>query len=274
MTGIAGALAVGSLASVALGERLSTMMATTVAIAAKGLWSAAARVRDALFEHDLERARCLLPALCGRDPEHLDVTGVATAAVESVAENTVDAIVAPLFWASVAGAAGVLTHRAVNTLDAQVGHMTEAYRRFGWASARADDLLAFVPARITAALVAACRPSRTPAVWRTVTRDASRHASPNAGVSEAAFAGALGLTLGGPVTYDGRLVHRPHLGEGPRPVPEDITRAIRLSRDVTIAAGIVVLLFAAASSDRQTTQRPGRSSNSDVLLPSRGEDLS
>ena len=114
---------------------------------------------------------------------------VARAVVESVAENTVDAVVAPALWAAAAGAPGVLAHRAINTMDAMVGHHDDRYERFGWAAARLDDAAAWVPARVTAALVATCRPRAAGAVWRAVRRDAPAHPSPNSGVAEAAFAG-------------------------------------------------------------------------------------
>src|SRR5204863_6463621 len=123
----------------------------------------------------------------GRDPSELDESGVARAVVESVAENTVDAVVAPACWAAVFGAPGVLAHRAVNTLDAMVGHRSARYARFGWAAARLDDGAAWVPARLTAVLVALVRPRAARLVWQAVRRDAPAHPSPNAGVAEAAF---------------------------------------------------------------------------------------
>jgi adenosylcobinamide-phosphate synthase len=155
--------------------------------------------------------------------------------VESVAENTVDAVVAPALWAAVAGAPGVLAHRAANTMDAMVAHRNERYDRFGWAAARLDDAAAYVPARVTAVLVAACRPRAAGEVWRTVRRDAGAHPSPNSGVAEAAFAAALGVRLGGPSRYGDRVEQRPALGDGVPPAPEDIERAVILSRDVTMA---------------------------------------
>jgi adenosylcobinamide-phosphate synthase len=155
--------------------------------------------------------------------------------VESVAENTVDAIVAPALWAAAAGAPGVLAHRAVNTMDAMVGHRSARYERYGWAAARLDDAMAWVPARATAALVAAVRPSAAGEIWRTVRRDAPAHPSPNAGVAEAAFAAALGIQLGGLVRYGERVEDRPRLGEGRAVEAADIDRAVRLSDDVTLA---------------------------------------
>lgn len=213
----------------------STTVATYVAVAGRALWQAADAVRLALAADDIEEARLLLPSLVGRDPSQLDDKDIARAAVESVAENTVDAVVAPALWAAVAGAPGALGHRAVNTLDAIVGHRSPRYERFGWASARADDVAAFVPARVTAALVAAVRPRAAAAVLSTVRRDAPGHPSPNAGVAEAAFAAALGLRLGGESHYGDRIEVRPALGDGRPPEPIDIAHAIRLSQHVTLA---------------------------------------
>jgi adenosylcobinamide-phosphate synthase len=218
-----------------------------VAVGGRALADAAQAVGEALAGGDLETARRLLPALVGRDPTGLGEKEVSRAVVESVAENTVDAVVAPALYAALAGAPGALGYRAVNTLDAMVGHRSQRYRRYGWASARVDDLAGWVPARLTAGLVAAVRPGSRGDVWRTVRRDAPAHPSPNAGVAEAAFAAALGLRLGGPVTYrDGATVRsevRPHLGAGRPPEPADIAAAVRLADDVALA--LAALLVAA-----------------------------
>jgi adenosylcobinamide-phosphate synthase len=216
----------------------STALATSLAVAHRGLAAAASGVADALAAEDLDLARGRLPALVGRDPSALGPDDVARAVVESVAENTVDAVVAPALWGAVAGAPGALGYRAVNTMDAMVGHRSERYREYGWASARLDDAANYVPARVTAALVAIVRPHACPIVWRTVRRDAPHHPSPNAGVAEAAFAAALGLRLGGPSRYGDRLEVRPALGCGRPPQGADIGPAVRLSRDVTIALAL------------------------------------
>lgn len=213
----------------------STAVATYVAVAGRALGDAALDVDHALRARDLDRARYLLPTLVGRDPQRLDEAQICRAVVESVAENTVDAIVAPALWAAVGGAPGVLAHRAVNTMDAMVGHRSERYGRYGWAAARLDDAAAWIPARVTAGLVAGCRPRLAGQVLRIVRRDAPAHPSPNSGVAEAAFAAALGLRLGGESTYGGRVERRPTLGEGRSPELSDISRAVRLSRDVSLA---------------------------------------
>jgi len=222
-----------AMAAVAGAAVRSGAAASYVAVSARALGDAATAVGEALVVRDLDRARAGLSALVGRDPSHLDEKEVARAVVESVAENTVDAVVAPVFWALLAGPPGVLVHRAVNTMDAMVGHHSARYERYGWACAHLDDLAAWLPARVTAALVAACRPRSAGVVWRTVRRDAPAHPSPNSGVAEAAFAAVLGLRLGGENRYRDRVELRPQLGDGRPPETTDIHRAVRLSNDVT-----------------------------------------
>jgi adenosylcobinamide-phosphate synthase len=206
---------------------------------------------DRVAHEDVDGARALLPSLCGRDPAVLDGPGLTRAACESVAENTADATVAPLMWVALAGVPGVLAYRAVNTLDAMIGNRSARYRRFGWAAARLDDLVNIIPARVTGLLVALCAPlvggSPTGAV-RAWSRDADRHPSPNAGVVEAAFAGALGVQLGGPTQYRHELEIRPTLGEGRPPGVEDLRRAVRLSRLVQLAAAVLAAAIALAIS--------------------------
>jgi adenosylcobinamide-phosphate synthase len=188
---------------------------------------------------DLEAARARLPHLCGRDPAALDAKELTRATVESIAENTSDAAVAPLFWGAVLGVPGLLAYRAVNTLDAMVGHRSPRYERFGWAAARLDDVANWLPARLTAALTVACAPvaggsaAGALRIWR---RDGAAHPSPNAGRCEASMAGALGVRLGGRNIYGNRVEERPALGDGPRPATADIARAVRLSRAVWLAA--------------------------------------
>jgi adenosylcobinamide-phosphate synthase len=228
---------------VAAGAALgSPAAAAYVAVAGRALAGAALDIEAALAHDDLTAARAQLPALVGRDPAVLDESEIARAVVESVAENTVDAVVAPTLWAATCGAPGVFAYRAVNTLDAMVGHRSARYEEFGWASARLDDVAGLIPARVTAGLVAAVRPSAAPRVARTVRHDAPAHPSPNAGIAEAAFAAALGVRLGGTNRYGDRVEHRPRLGDGRAPQPADIRAAVRLSRDVTGA--LVALLIA------------------------------
>ena len=213
----------------------STAVSTWMAVAGRALATAASDVASALDADDLPRARALLPALVGRDPSDLDEKEIARGVVESVAENTVDAVGAPVLWAAVLGAPGALGYRAVNTLDAMVGHRSARYREYGWASARRDDLAGWAPARTTAALVAAVRPRAAAAVFTAVRTQAPAHPSPNAGVAEAAFAAALVLCLGGENRYGDRTELRPPLGTGRPAERSDIARAVALSRDVSFA---------------------------------------
>ena len=223
----------------------STALATFVSAAGRMLGDVALDVAHHLDVGDLDAARQTLPSLVGRDPTDLGEREMARAVVESVAENTVDAIVAPAWWGAVAGAPGVLAHRAANTLDAMVGHHSDRHEHFGWASARLDDVLNYVPARVTAGLVVLVRPSATRDVLRIVRRDAAAHPSPNAGVAESAFAAALGVTLGGTNAYGERVEHRPTMGDGRAPAAGDIREAVTLSRDVTCALAMTLVSGAA-----------------------------
>lgn len=205
-----------------------------------------------LEQDDLEAARARLSHLCARDPSGLDADALARATVESVAENTGDAVVAPLLWGAVAGIPGLAAYRAVNTLDAMVGYRSTRYERFGWASARLDDLANWVPARVTALLTVLAAPAvaengareAVAGAWRILRRDGGRHPSPNAGRCESAAAGALGVRLGGANSYAGRLEIRPELGDGRKPRAGDVRRAVRLSRAVTAGAALTAALLA------------------------------
>jgi adenosylcobinamide-phosphate synthase len=227
---------------VAAGSLVGTTLATYISVAHRALSDAGLDVAAAVNDHDLPRARDLLPALVGRDPADLDVHEICRAVVESLAENTVDAVVAPALWGVAFGARGTLGYRAVNTMDATVGYRSERYQDYGWASARLDDVANYIPARLTAALVMGVRPRSAGAVWRAVRRDAPAHPSPNSGVAETAFAAALGLRLGGVSTYGGRLEERPQLGRGRAPEAGDIAATVTLCRDVSSA--LLALLVA------------------------------
>lgn len=212
-----------------------TALATWAVLGGTTLAREGAHMSDALEAGDLERARDRLPHLCGRDPSGLDAKELARATVESLAENTSDAVVAPLFWGAVAGVPGLLAYRAINTLDAMIGHRSPRYERFGWAAARLDDVANYVPARVTGVLTVLTAPD--PAGARAVLRrDGHRHPSPNAGQCESAFAGGLGVTLGGENVYGGRTESRPTMGDGPKPDVQDIRRAVDLTRAVSLAA--------------------------------------
>lgn len=239
-----------------LTARLPGGLAVSVAVACGGrsLRTAADAIGAEVLHGELDSARALLPTLVGRDPAGLDAGEISAAVVESLAENCADAVVAPVWWALLAGAPGVLAYRAVNTLDAMVGHRSERYARFGWASARIDDLANYVPARLTAILIATVGDGDVRQVWRTVRRDAGAHPSPNAGVVEAALAAVLGRELGGPLRYDGRLEARPTLGSGPRPAPPDITSARAVVDRVELT--ILGILAAAWLLGRSPRSRP------------------
>jgi adenosylcobinamide-phosphate synthase len=225
----------------AVGIVLPTAVVVAFAAAGRALRSAAADVRDALVVADLDRARALVPTLVGRDPCELDASALAAAVIESLAENTVDAVVAPVWWAVVAGPGAGAAYRAVNTMDAMVGHHSECYEEFGRASARLDDVANFAPARVTALMTACVRPRAATSIAHAVREQAPAHPSPNAGVAEAAFAAALNVELGGTLRYGSRVEHRPRLGSGPRPEIGDIDRAIALASHVELAlVGILV----------------------------------
>lgn len=248
--------AAGTSLAVVAGEAVrSTALATYVSTSGRGLHSAAAAIGTELQRGDLDRARELLPSLVGRDPTQLDEGQIARAVVESVAENTTDAIVAPALWATVAGASGAFLHRVADTLDSMVGYRNDRYEQFGAPAARLDDALAWLPARVTAVLVAGVRPHRAKGVLAIVRGDAPSHPSPNAGVAEAAFAAALDLRLGGTNRYGDTVETRPTLGSGRSPTPEDIPAAIILSRDVTWALAASLAGFGTLAWLRSASRR-------------------
>lgn len=222
-----------------------TTAITWAVLGGRSLRREADRMAESLTAQDMPAARERITHLCGRDPEALDGPELARATVESVAENTSDAVVAPLVWGAVAGLPGLVGYRAVNTLDAMVGHKSPRYADFGTASARLDDAANLIPSRLTAMLAVACAPvvgggsRRTWEVWR---RDGHRHPSPNSGQCEAAFAGALDVRLGGENVYFGRTEVRPYLGDGEKPQAADARRAATLSSAVGLAAlGVAVV---------------------------------
>ncbi|EXG80301.1 cobalamin biosynthesis protein [Cryptosporangium arvum] len=240
----------------------ATAVTTWAVVGGTSLRREAAAMDRLLAADDLPGARARLSHLCGRDPSGLEPPAVARAVVESVAENTADAVVAPYFWGAVAGLPGLVGYRAANTLDAMVGHRSPRYAEFGWASARFDDLLNLAPSRLTALLTIGAAPAvrRDSAAdaWRTWRRDGNAHPSPNAGQCEAATAGALGIRLGGRNTYGGTVDERPVLGDGRAAEPADITPAARLSFLVgatAAALGAIALSLRAAMTSRSGPRR-------------------
>ncbi|MET9855519.1 CobD/CbiB family cobalamin biosynthesis protein, partial [Streptomyces sp. NPDC006450] len=237
-----------------------TAAATWAVVGGTSLGREARAIGGALAAGDAEVARERLPHLCGRDPQALDEQQMARAVVESVAENTSDAVVGALVWGAVAGVPGLLAFRAVNTLDAMVGHKSPRHLRYGWASARLDDVAGWPGARLTALAAVLAGPDRRGAVraWRA---DAAKHPSPNAGPVESSFAGALGVRLGGTLAYAGRVEHRAVLnGAAGRPVEvADIERAVRLSRQVTwLALGACVAARTLVSRTTKKTRKGRR----------------
>jgi adenosylcobinamide-phosphate synthase len=224
-----------------------TAASTWVVLGGRGLAAEGTEMARLLEAGAVPEARQRLSHLCARDATALDAAELTRAATESIAENTSDAVVAPLFWGAVAGMPGLLGYRALNTLDAMVGYRSPRYRRFGWAAARADDVVNLVPSRIGAALTALCAGGRAGESWRVWRRDGGRHPSPNAGQVEAAFAGALDIRLGGTNSYGGEVESRARLGEGRDPQPTDLRRAVRLSRLVGAAAVAIAASAAPAT---------------------------
>ncbi len=239
-----------------VGPSVATVVATALCTAGKMLDDEASAIAGHLADNDLPAARLRLRSLVGRTTDDLDEAEISRAVIESVAENSVDAVVASLMWAAVAGAPGVFAHRAINTLDAMVGHHTVRYEHFGWASARLDDIANFVPARLAAAAVAGSRPRSAKSIWATVRRDARQHPSPNGGVIEAAYAAALDVRLGGVNHYRSGIENRGTLGDGSPPSAAAIKGAIQLRRHSTAVASLVIL--AVSSTIRRWSARSAR----------------
>jgi adenosylcobinamide-phosphate synthase len=217
----------------------AALISTTLSM--RGLAAAAGNVERGLRDGRLDGARRLAGHLVGRDTHDLSESEVCRAAVESVAENTSDGVVAPMLYAFLFGAPGALAYKAVNTLDSMVGYRQPPYADIGWAPARLDDLANLAPSRLTMLSAAAIseHPLRT---LLTAFRYGPLTASPNAGIAEAAFAGALDVRLGGANTYVGVLREGPILGDGRLPAPDDIRRAVRLMRRCCVLAGILASL--------------------------------
>ncbi|HEY5195857.1 MAG TPA: CobD/CbiB family cobalamin biosynthesis protein [Solirubrobacteraceae bacterium] len=248
-----------------LGRSAVLGLVTWSGLGGRSLTRVAGRLADQLDAGDLDAARATLPSLCGRDPQLLAAGELTRAGVESVAENTSDAVVGALLWGALAGPAGVAAYRAANTLDAMIGHRTARYGEFGWAAARLDDLLSLPASRASALLASVCAPlvgGSPRAAWETVRRDGAKHPSPNAGRVEAAFAGALDLRVGGRVTYAGIPDLRPVIGTGREPTTADLRRANRLSIAVGAAgaacAAVLRALVGARAAVDPGERRDGR----------------
>jgi adenosylcobinamide-phosphate synthase len=231
-------------------------VAASSTIAQRSLYRHVANVAAALEKQDLGAGRAAVSHIVGRDTAELDAAGVARAAIESLAENFSDGVVAPVFWMVIAGLPGAALYKAVNTADSMIGHRTPRYAAFGWAAARLDDLINLPASRLAAFLLvtaaALLKNARPAEAWRTLARDAARHRSPNAGYPEAAMAGALGLSLAGPRRYGGVTVNDASMGDGRRDADAgDIRRALALYARadavlIAILAGLAVLFTALA----------------------------
>jgi adenosylcobinamide-phosphate synthase len=219
------------------------LLASTL-LASRSLYEHVARVADALETGGLEAGRCAVSQIVGRDPERLDGHGVARAAIESLAENASDGVVAPALWFALLGLPGLAAYKAINTADSMIGHRTPRHEAFGWAAARLDDLVNLPASRLTAALfvLAALFVNASPlGAVRALARDAHRHRSPNAGWPEAAMAGALGLKLAGPRIYGGVPVLDAYMGDGrPEAETSDIRSALALSKAAWAAMAAVI----------------------------------
>jgi adenosylcobinamide-phosphate synthase len=246
--GLTGATTWGMLAGATLlhpwlGSLVSILLLYTT-IAPRDLVRHSTEVYTPLAAGDLPEARRRVGMIVGRDTAALDEAGVARATVESVAESMVDGVTAPLFFAVLGGPMGAMLYKAINTMDSMFGYKNERYRAFGWAAARLDDLANFIPARISSLMIPAAafllRLDAKGALF-ILLRDRRKHASPNSGHTEAAVAGALGVQLGGPSPYFGRMVEKPTLGEAVRSIePQDILRANRL---MLLSSAITLLFF-------------------------------
>ncbi|WP_225711746.1 adenosylcobinamide-phosphate synthase CbiB [Bradyrhizobium semiaridum] len=213
-------------------------------VASRSLHDHVAAVADPLASGDIAGARAAVSQIVGRDPATLDEAGIARAAIESLAENASDGIVAPVFWGALFGLPGIVGYKAINTLDSMIGHRTERHEAFGWAAARIDDLANLIPARLTGGLfvLLAASPAQASACMM---RDARRHRSPNAGWPEAAMAGALGVRLSGPRVYHGSTADEPWLNAGARdPDAADIGRGLKLYRRAMLLLAALLALLA------------------------------
>lgn len=241
-TGLIAALLQSLLPQGGLGILIGGVLAWPL-VALRSMHDHVVAVAKPLSNKDLPAARYAVSMIVGRDPSVLDEAGVARAAIESLAENTSDGIVAPLFWGVVFGLPGIAAYKAINTLDSMIGHRTARFECFGWASARLDDLVNLIPARLTGALFAICSKSPRQA-FRVMLRDAPKHRSPNAGWPEAAMAAGLGIRVSGPRVYANRVAEEPWVNAAaPDPQALDLQRGLALYRRAMILMGVGLLVL-------------------------------
>ncbi len=235
VTGGAAGLLIEPLAS-GWGGMIAIILIATTGLAQRSLHDHVGAVIRPLAAGDLDAARRALSGIVGRDTAPLDASGMAAAATETLAESFCDGIVAPAFWFLVLGLPGLFAFKCISTSDSMIGHLDARYRQFGWASARLDDALNRVPARLAGALICLSAGKG----WRTMWRDAANHLSPNAGWPESAMAGALGVRLGGATAYDGEWIARQTLGDGPAPGVADLPRAMAIYRRACVLLWLVI----------------------------------
>lgn len=237
-----GAIALANFVSPYLSFALQVLWCWQV-LAMKGLKQEAIAVYQKLAENDLPAARTAVARIVGRDTQSLSEEGVTKAAVETVAENFSDGVLAPLFYLFLGGAPLALLYKAINTMDSMVGYKNERYHFFGWAAAKLDDIANFIPSRIAALLwiiASGLAGQNAKNAWRIWRRDRRNHASPNSAQTESACAGALGVRLAGPASYFGQLVEKPYIGDALRPIePKDIERACKV---LYLASSLALLL--------------------------------
>jgi len=242
---VGAAWALGWLASFAVFGVVVPVLAASSLLAQRSLHDHVRDVAQGLRQGGLEAGRTAVSKIVGRNPEHLDESGVVRAALESLAENFSDGIVAPALWLVIAGLPGGAFYKAVNTADSMIGHRTPRHAAFGWAAARLDDLVNLPASRLSALFIVAAAPvvgASPRAAWASVWRDARRHRSPNAGWPEAALAGALGIQIAGPRVYGETRVEAAFMGDGRRELTaDDIDRALRLYRAACAAQWFVLL---------------------------------
>jgi adenosylcobinamide-phosphate synthase len=230
-----------ALADTGTGFVLEAMIASSL-LASRSLFEHVANVARPLASGDIDSARRSVSLIVGRDPAQLDEGGIARASIESLAENSSDGVVAPLFWGAIFGLPGIVAYKAINTLDSMIGHRNSRYAAFGGFAARLDDLMNFLPARLTGLLIAVVSGQKR--VFTITLQDASRHRSPNAGWPEAAMAGALGIRLSGPRVYGDRTSPEPWLnGDAPDPSPGHLNQGLRLYvRAMALCAALLGLV--------------------------------
>ncbi|MEQ1712343.1 MAG: adenosylcobinamide-phosphate synthase CbiB [Hyphomicrobium sp.] len=213
-------------------------------VAGRSLHDHVAAVATPLSAGDLDAARSAVAMIVGRDPQHLDPAGVSRAALESLAENSSDGIVAPLLWGAILGLPGIAAYKAINTMDSMIGHHTPRHQVFGWAAARIDDAANLLPARLTGGLLAFSSSQVGPSL-ASMWRDAHRHRSPNAGWPEAAMAGALGVRLSGPRIYGDRISDEPWINHAARdPEAADLSKGLALYRRAMLVLGVILAVWA------------------------------